>query len=105
MSSGAVFEVDHQGRIDGVEERRLGFAFILAVSGDDYRDDGLDLAVLVQLQVWKRVQLRIDAAADHDGDQGQHEDAEPIDKSAHKAAGLLRRRRRSVVGIFGHDDS
>ena len=38
------------------------------MGGGYHRNDGLDLAILVQLQVGERVQLGIDEAPDHHGD-------------------------------------
>ena len=60
------------------------------------------LPSLSNLQIRQRVQLGVDEAAEHHGNEGQHEDADPVHQGAHETAGFLRRWGRSVVGCIGH---
>ena len=54
------------------------------------------------LQIRHRVQLRVDEAAGYDGEQGQRENADPVDQRCLETAGFFRRGRRSFVGCVGH---
>src|SRR5258708_21763257 len=49
------------------------------------------------------MQRGVDEAAEHHGDQGKGENAQPVHQGTHETAGLFRRRRgRSVVSFVGH---
>jgi hypothetical protein len=98
---GTVFEIHHQRRIDGkVDCCSLGARAFFTVGSHRHWNDGFDPAVLVQLQIGKRVQLRVDEAADHDGNESQHENAYPVDEIS--AAGFFRRGKRSIGGGVSH---
>jgi hypothetical protein len=97
----AVFEIDHQRRIDGVVDGGFGRGF-LGMSGSGDGHDRRDHAVLAHFQIGHRMQLRVDRAAGYDGDEGEHEDADPLHQRVHESPGILFRNRKSFVGCVGH---